>query len=121
MRKTAIVAAVVVGALAVGGVSATAAVANMRDTTWPSAIFTGLATPTVTRERAVQIAQAQVPGSQMIEAELDNWRGVLVWEVEFFSSSGIKTEVNVDATTGAVRKIDHEQDDSSDDHRGSDD
>jgi uncharacterized membrane protein YkoI len=128
MRRTAIIATVAAGVLAVGGVSAAAAVASSRTPILTAAVTAPFTAPAVSRERAIQLAQAQVPGSRPTETDLDNWRGVLVWEVELVNSAGVKTEVEVDATTGAIRKIDHDQDggrhssddNSSDDHHSSD-
>lgn len=105
MRRTAIiVTAAAAGVLAVAGVS-TAAVASHSDDQRPAA-----ATATaISQQRAVQIAQQRVPGSQLVEVELERTG---VWEVDLVKSN-VRYEVDVDATTGAIRKVetDHGHDD----------
>lgn len=140
MRKTAIiVAATAAGVLAIGG--AGAAVASQTDaSTTPTGVQTShrtgdddrhgdragdrgddqavTGTPAVSRERAVRLAQARVPGARVTESGLDRENGVLIWEVDLVKNN-VEYEVDVDATTAAIRKVDRERDRSDDnsDHR----
>jgi uncharacterized membrane protein YkoI len=57
---------------------------------------------------AIQIALQQVPG-QVLRVELDYENGILIYEVYIRTTYGIY-EVNVDATTGQVLKIESEND-----------
>lgn len=62
----------------------------------------------INSEMAIQIALRQVPG-QVLRVELDYENGILVYEVYIRTTYGIY-EVNVDATTGQVLKIESEND-----------
>lgn len=61
----------------------------------------------LTREQAIEIALAQVPGT-VAEIELERHRGALVYEVEILSETGQETEVEIAAGTGDILKIEVE-------------
>lgn len=109
MYKIVIIGAVaaVAATLAVGGVSAAAWADSGSDDV--STAAGTKATPAVSRDRAVKIAVARVPGSHATESDLDRENGVLIWEVDLLRAN-VEYEVDVDATTGAVRKVDREHD-----------
>lgn len=60
----------------------------------------------ISSEAAIQIALQQVPG-QVIKVELDYENGVLVYEIDIRTASGIY-EVNVHAATGQIIKVEQE-------------
>lgn len=60
--------------------------------------------PAVSIEDAITTALATVPGSQLIEADLDTEGSAVVWEVLVRPSSGPNIELYIDATTGEVIK-----------------
>lgn len=62
----------------------------------------------INSEMAIQIALQQVPG-QVLRVELDYENGILIYEIYIRTTYGIY-EVNVDATTGQVLKIESEND-----------
>jgi len=62
----------------------------------------------INSEAAIQIALQQVPG-QVIKVELDDENGILVYEIDIRTPSGIY-EVHVHAVTGQVLKIEREVD-----------
>lgn len=62
----------------------------------------------INSEAAIQIALQQVPG-QVIKVELDIDNGVLVYEIDILTPSGIY-EVHVHAATGQVLKVEREDD-----------
>jgi uncharacterized membrane protein YkoI len=55
----------------------------------------------ITVEQALDTAFSHAPG-EFEEIELDSYRGVIVWEVEFRTPDGMKSELNIDASTGKV-------------------
>jgi uncharacterized membrane protein YkoI len=57
----------------------------------------------INSEVAIQIALQQVPG-QVIKVELDYENGILVYEIDIRTPSGIY-EVHVNAVTGQVLKV----------------
>lgn len=59
-------------------------------------------------EMAIQIALQQVPG-KVIKIELDNDDGLLVYEVYISTIEGIY-EVDVNASTGKILKVEREND-----------
>ncbi|MFI6812233.1 PepSY domain-containing protein [Nonomuraea sp. NPDC050328] len=68
--------------------------------------------PAITKERAVQIAQAQVPGATLTDAEHDG----KVWEVELRKDT-VEHDFDIDDQNGKVLKHDTEtdaQDDADD-------
>ncbi len=59
-------------------------------------------------QQALDIALAQVPGS-VIEAELENEDGLVVWEITVASAEEQTVEVTIDANSGVI--IEQELDD----------
>jgi uncharacterized membrane protein YkoI len=57
----------------------------------------------ISSEAAIQIALQQVPG-QVIKVELDNENGILIYEIDIRTTSGVY-EVDVHAITGQVLKV----------------
>ena len=55
----------------------------------------------ITVEQALDTAFSHAPG-EFEEIELDSYRGVIVWEVEFRTPDGMKSELNIVASTGKV-------------------
>lgn len=53
---------------------------------------------------AMNIATEQIPG-EIVKVELDTENGRLVYEVEIRNMHGVKYEVEVDAQTGRIVKI----------------
>lgn len=62
----------------------------------------------INSEAAIQIALQRVPG-QVIKVELDDDNGLLVYEIDIRTQSGIY-EVHVSAATGQVLKVEREDD-----------
>ncbi|HEY8422200.1 MAG TPA: PepSY domain-containing protein [Thermoclostridium sp.] len=60
----------------------------------------------INSETAIQIALQQVPG-QVLKVELDDDDGLLVYEIDIRTQSGVY-EVHVNATTGQILKIERE-------------
>lgn len=58
----------------------------------------------IAMEDAMGIAREQVQG-QVVKVELERKGGVLIYEVDIVNSQGVKYEVKIDATTGAVLEI----------------
>jgi uncharacterized membrane protein YkoI len=59
--------------------------------------------PTVTQERAAEIALARVPGGKVVEAELEKEHGRQVWSFDISRpDSKDVTEIQVDAKTGEI-------------------
>lgn len=63
----------------------------------------------LTIQEAQRIALARVPG-QIIHVDLDMEHGVLVYEVFILSDQGRVFEVEVNAKTGRIMKVDQEDD-----------
>ena len=63
----------------------------------------------VGKEEATKIALAKAPGGTVKESELENEKGKLIWSFDI-SMTGTKdiTEVNVDANSGEVVAVEHE-------------
>ena len=59
--------------------------------------------------RALRIAARRAHG-RLTEADLDTERGVLVWSVTFERSGDRETEVDVNARTGRVVRVEHDDD-----------
>lgn len=62
----------------------------------------------INSEVAIEIALQQVPG-QVIKVELDSENGIIVYEIYISTTYGIY-EVNVNARTGQIVKIEREYD-----------
>jgi uncharacterized membrane protein YkoI len=54
--------------------------------------------------RILAIAQEKVPGD-VIEVELENKRGALVYEIKVLTESGRVREIKIDARQGTILKI----------------
>ncbi|HWK30404.1 MAG TPA: PepSY domain-containing protein [Solirubrobacter sp.] len=63
----------------------------------------------VSLNRALKTAGARAAGGRFDEAEIDRWRGKLVWEATFKRSGDREVEVKIDARSGKV--LDVSQDD----------
>lgn len=63
--------------------------------------------PTLDITQAIEIAKAEMPGL-VIEAELDDDDGVQIYEVEIVNADGIEMEVEINADTGEVLKIEED-------------
>lgn len=68
-----------------------------------------LAKVKVSEDSAFGLAKAKVPNGTVKSVELENEKGKLVWSWEFTvpGQRGV-SEVDVDATTGAVGAVEHE-------------
>ncbi len=67
----------------------------------------------ITKEQARQIAVDTV-GGKVVEIERDRDDGILIYEVELRTSRG-EVELDIDAISGKVLKIDYDDDDDDDD------
>jgi uncharacterized membrane protein YkoI len=56
-----------------------------------------------TWQDALRIATDQVDGGRVVDLELDESDGVVVWEVDVIASGPTKHELKIDAATGSVR------------------
>ncbi|MFJ7735098.1 PepSY domain-containing protein [Lysinibacillus sp. NPDC097287] len=63
----------------------------------------------ISLQQAMQIAQQRVPG-QIIHYGMDMENGVLVYEIFILTSQNRIYEVEVNAKTGMIRKIEEEND-----------
>lgn len=55
-------------------------------------------------EDAMSIATEQIPG-EVVKVELDREDGILIYEIEIVNTQGIKYEVEIDAQTGRILKM----------------
>jgi uncharacterized membrane protein YkoI len=62
----------------------------------------------INSEAAIQIALQRVPG-QVIKVELDYENGILIYEIDILTASGVY-EVYVHAITGQILKVDYDFD-----------
>ena len=63
----------------------------------------------ISKEQAQQTAVAKVPNGTMKDSELEKEKGKLIWSFEFTTPDSKNiTEVNVDALTGDVVSLEHE-------------
>lgn len=72
----------------------------------------GLQTATLSLEEAIGKAKAKFPG-QVLETELESEEGQAVYEIEIASTTGVVTEVKVDAQSGEVLSSDIEDHDDT--------
>ena len=98
MNKKMIISTAVVGTVMMAGLSGLA-VANSASQT-----------PAFTEEKAIKIALGEVQG-EVLETELENEWGKLVYEVEIVEADGTVKEVEIDASTGEVLEVEIEEDD----------
>jgi uncharacterized membrane protein YkoI len=54
--------------------------------------------------KILTIAQEKAPGD-VVEVELESERGVLIYEIKVLTQSGRVREIEIDARTGAVLKV----------------
>src|SRR5574341_157579 len=59
-------------------------------------------------DQAIKAASDKAPG-KVIEAELENKHGKIVWEIEVVTAEGKTVEVHVDADSGAVIDTEEEK------------
>jgi len=71
-----------------------------------------LLTATLSLEEAIGKAKAKFPG-QVLETELEREEGQAVYEIEIASTTGVVTEVKVDAQSGEVLSSDIEDHDDT--------
>jgi uncharacterized membrane protein YkoI len=64
--------------------------------------------PPISRARASKIASGRVKGAPVQDVDLETENGVLVWEVDLDTAGSGHEEVLVDAYTGAVLRVSHE-------------
>lgn len=63
----------------------------------------------ISRQQAIDKAVRAVPGGRVRSAELDSDRGTAVWEVELTAPAGVRYDVTIDASGGAVHSaVDHD-------------
>mgnify|MGYP001199470389 FL=1 len=62
----------------------------------------------INSEAAIQIALQRVPG-QVIKVELDHEDGILIYEIDIRTQTGVY-EVHVHAATGQILKVEREDD-----------
>lgn len=106
-----------VAVVAVAGI-ASASTSGDRSSTTPDAPAVAAPGDTpISQSEAEGIAVTLVPGSEVVESNLDTDRDRPVWNVHLRTANG-QVEVKVDAETGAAR-IDDDGDDDADD-RGDD-
>ncbi|SEM69191.1 Peptidase propeptide and YPEB domain-containing protein [Pseudomonas sp. ok272] len=55
-------------------------------------------------EQLLQQALDRYPGARLLEAELEEKRGVYIYEVELLTPQGVVRELDLDATTGRLLK-----------------
>jgi len=71
----------------------------------------GMATATLSLEEAIGKAKAKFPG-QVLETELENEEGKAVYEIEIASTTGVVTEIKVDAQSGELLSSEIDDDDT---------
>jgi uncharacterized membrane protein YkoI len=70
----------------------------------------------VTEEEAIKIALEEVPGT-VEKVELEDEDGTIVYEIEIRAEDGTEQEVEIDATTGDVVKVEAEDDEEGDEEQ----
>ncbi|MFV2087033.1 PepSY domain-containing protein [Micromonospora sp. LOL_021] len=73
----------------------------------------------VTLDRAARIAVDEVGGGRVTEIERDHTDGRPIWEVEVVAD-GVEWDLDIDRVTGAIVKLDRDDDDRRDDDRDDD-
>ena len=66
----------------------------------------------LTKEQAIEVALLEIPG-QVQEVELEDEDGMPVYAIETIKATGEEFEVKIAAGTGAVVKVEAEDDDDS--------
>ena len=67
----------------------------------------GMSRATLTLEEAIATAKTKFPG-QVLETELETEHGQAVYEIEIASTTGVVTEIKVDAQSGELLSSDIE-------------
>ena len=70
----------------------------------------GLLTAKLSMEEAIATAKTKFPG-QVLEAELETEHGQAVYEIEIASTTGVVTEIKIDAQSGELLSSDIEDQD----------
>ena len=65
----------------------------------------------ITQDEAINAALEKVPGT-VEEVELEDEKGTIVYEIELVSTDGTEHEVEVDAQTGEVLKVEADDDEN---------
>ena len=68
----------------------------------------GLSRATLTLEEAIVTAKTKFPG-KVLEAELETEHGQAVYEIEIASTTGVVTEIKLDAQSGELLSSDIEE------------
>jgi len=63
-------------------------------------------TANVSCERAIEIARERVPG-RVLDTEMKERGGLLVYDIETEAKSGTRSEISIDAHSGAVIRVKH--------------
>lgn len=71
----------------------------------------------VTLDQASSLALSAVPGS-IVEAELEDENGKIVWELEVVDAKNQTVEIVIDATSGVILSQDIDLDDNDNDDDG---
>ena len=79
----------------------------------------GLLNPKLSMEEAIATAKAKFPG-QVLEAELENEHGQAVYEIEIASTTGVMTEIKIDAQSGEILGSEVEDQDGKEKSEGKD-
>ena len=72
-------------------------------------------------DRALAIAGAEFPGGTVVEAEIEEEDGRLVYDIHIKVDGDGEYEVLIDAMTGVVVDVEHEDEDDEDDEDDDDD
>ena len=72
----------------------------------------------ITQDEAINAALEKVPGT-VEEVELEDEKGTIVYEIELVSTDGTEHEVEVDAQTGEVLKVEADDDDEENEEEDS--
>jgi uncharacterized membrane protein YkoI len=67
----------------------------------------------ITKEQATAIALKRVPG-EVLETEIEKDKGKLIWSFDIETEEGQIMDVEIDANTGAVLKVEEDTEDESD-------
>jgi len=104
---------VLVGMVLLGALAGTAYIAQAKNSESEDA--RAVTQATVSMNKAIEIAQQQVPGD-VVGAEFENEDGQILWEVEILAANKEVYELEIDATSGKVlkQKKDHDDDDEGD-------
>ena len=102
MRKVVMIGLGTVSAAVLGVAGIASASASVHHDSPRSNVHTATVSTAVSQAAAEKIALAAVPGSRVTETRLDSRNGATVWKVHLSTASG-RTEVEVNAQTGAVR------------------